>query len=137
MAETLLAFDFGEKRVGVAVGESFLRTARPLSTLKVPSAQLLAAIAPLVNEWQPARFVVGRPSHPDGAPHAMTARCERFARQLSAHFHRPAALVDERYSSVDAATALSARGKRGEAMKSALDAEAATIILERYFESLA
>jgi putative holliday junction resolvase len=130
MAETVLAFDFGLKRVGVAVGESLVGTSRPLKAIFVPTPQVLDAISPLVDEWQPQKFVVGRPTHPDGAPHAMTARCERFSRQLAARFRRPVELVDERYSSVDAAQRVKKSAAAG-----AIDSEAAAILLERYFES--
>jgi putative Holliday junction resolvase len=135
MAETLLAFDFGEKRVGVAVGESLVGTATPLLPLKVPTAQLLDAISPVVEQWQPQRFVVGRPTHPDGTPHPMTARCERFSRQLAARFRRPVELVDERYSSIDAAARVQAHPVKKSDRDGTLDSVAAAILLERYFES--
>ncbi len=130
-----MAFDFGLKRVGIAVGELTSRTAHPLSTLAVPAAQLFDAIAPLVAQWQPARFVVGRPSHEDGNANAMTPRCERFARQLAGRFHRPVVCVDERYSSIDAQAVLTASGKSIRAQREIADGVAAAIILERYFES--
>jgi putative holliday junction resolvase len=131
MADTLMAFDFGAKRVGVAIGEPLIQSATPLSTLEVPASQVLDAIAPLVDVWQPAKFVVGRPTHPDGTPHTMTARCEKFARQLAARFRRPYAMVDERYSSIDAQQRAGRSGARGKP----IDHLSAAIILERYFES--
>jgi putative holliday junction resolvase len=133
---TVMAFDYGMKRVGVAVGEPGLRTAHALSTLSVPAAQLFDAIAVLVEEWKPTRFVVGRPSHEDGTAHAMTARCERFARQLAGRFKRPATCVDERYSSIDAETSLREQGVRTKDQRGKSDSLAAALILERYFESL-
>ena len=135
-SETILAFDYGAKRVGIAVGESALRTAHALSTLTVPATQLLDAVAKVVDEWKPARFVVGRPAHEDGTPHAMTARCERFARQLSARFRLPSSFVDERYTSIDAEAALRAQGVRTTNHRGQSDSLAAAFILERYFESL-
>lgn len=135
-SETILAFDYGIKRVGIAVGESALRTAHALSTIAVPAAQLLDAVAKIVDEWKPARFVVGRPAHEDGTPHAMTARCERFARQLSARFRLPSSFVDERYTSIDAEAALRAQGVRRDHFRGQSDSLAAAYILERYFESL-
>jgi putative holliday junction resolvase len=135
-AATVMAFDYGMKRVGVAVGEPNLRTAHALSTVAVPAAQLFDAIAVLVDEWKPARFVVGRPSHEDGTAHAMTARCERFSRQLAGRFKRPVTCVDERYSSIDAHSALSQQGVRAKDQRGKSDSLAAAFILERYFESL-
>jgi putative holliday junction resolvase len=135
-SETIMAFDFGAKRVGIAVGESALRTAHALSTVAVPAAQLLDAISKIVEEWKPARFVVGRPAHEDGTPHAMTERCERFANQLSARFRLPSSFVDERYTSIDAETALNAQGIYAKNQRGKSDSLAAAFILERYFESL-
>lgn len=135
MAEIVLAFDFGLKRVGVAVGETLVGTSRPLSAISVPTAQVWEAISSLVDEWAPSRLIVGRPTHPDGTPHAMTARCERFARQLGARFRKPVELVDERYSSVEAETRLGAKRVKKSRKDGTLDSEAAAILLERYFES--
>jgi putative holliday junction resolvase len=138
VAETIMAFDLGMKRVGVAVGEPEMRSAHPLKTLNVPAAQLLDAIAPLVKEWTPKTFVVGLPMHPDGTPHALTQRCEKFARQLTGRFHTAAVCVDERWTSVEAESTLSAAGVNARSQRrGATDALAATLILERYFETLA
>ncbi len=131
---TYLAFDFGERRIGVAIGNDLTATARPLATIDAGNDEArFAALTALVTEWQPAAFVVGRPSHPDGAAHAMTGRCERFARQLSGRFARPAHLVDERYTSVEAAQVLSGSKLTGQRRKQAIDAEAAAQILRRFF----
>ena len=126
--ETVLAFDFGLKRIGVAVGYSLLRQAQPLAVIEAPTNDgKFAAIEALLKEWQPARCVVGLPSHPDGAEHEMTVRCRRFANQLHGRFGVDTVLVDERYSSV----VLSQRP--GEY----IDAEAAAIILQQYFNDYA
>ncbi|MGE5338797.1 MAG: Holliday junction resolvase RuvX [Gemmatimonadota bacterium] len=95
----VLAFDFGARRIGVAIGNTVTREARPLTVIDALGDARWARIGALIDEWQPARLVVGIPRHPDGAAHEMTARCERFARQLEGRYHRPVALVDERYSS--------------------------------------
>ncbi len=122
--ETVLCFDFGLKRIGVAVGNSLLRQARPLTVISAATNDTkFAAIADLMQEWRPERCVVGLPSHPDGTAHEMTARCRRFANQLHGRFGVPTVLVDERYSSAVIAQ------QRGEHV----DAEAAAIILQQYF----
>ena len=96
----VLGFDFGARRIGVAIGNGVTREARPLTTVNADRvATRWDAVAALVGEWDPAQLVVGIPRHPDGTPHDMTARCERFARQLEGRFHRPVARVDERYTS--------------------------------------
>lgn len=122
--ETILAFDFGLKRIGVAVGNSLLQQAQPLTIIAAASnAAKFSAIEALISTWQPGRCVVGLPLHPDGAEHEMTLRCRRFAQQLQGRFGQPVTLVDERYSS---AVLPHQRGQR-------IDAEAAAIILQQYF----
>ncbi len=127
----VMAFDFGEKRIGVAIGETLLASARALTTLEAETGeQRFAAIGKLVGEWQPARLVVGRPAHADReAPHEFAARCERFARQLAGRYRLPVELVDERYSS-----AVAAARPTGDKRKARLDAEAAAVILQAWFD---
>jgi putative Holliday junction resolvase len=119
--EVVLGFDFGERRTGVAIANTVTRQARPLTTIEAHTgAARWGAVQSLVDEWHPARFVVGIPRHPDGTPHEMTARCERFARQLGGRFGRPVAHVDERYSSAEV-------GRVAD-----IDAEAAAVILQQW-----
>jgi len=125
LTATLLAFDFGLKRVGVAVGNTFLKQAQPLIVITAESNQArFDAIAGLLKEWQVKHCIVGLPSHPDGAEHEMTLRCRRFAHQLEGRFGVTTSLVDERYTS---AVISSKRGQTD-------DAEAAALILQQYFE---
>jgi putative holliday junction resolvase len=133
--ETVLAFDFGTQRIGVAIGEQRLGTGRALVTIHhAANEPRFAAIASLIKEWQPQRLVVGRPVNDDGSAHEMTARCERFAHQLEGRFRLPVSLVDERFSSQDADDALRGRGVRDwRARKDTLDAEAARILVEQWF----
>ena len=122
---TLLAFDYGTRRTGVAVGNTLLRRARPLSTLVAEGDAVFAQAEPLIREWQPAALVVGIPLHPDGAAHENTHRAERFARRLGGRFGLPVHRVDERYSTTEALAA----GARGQAA----DAAAAALLLDQYF----
>ena len=125
-ADTIFAFDFGVKRIGVAMGNTLIRQATPVKVIAaIDNATRFAAIQTLLDEWQPALLVVGLPMHPDGAPHEMTARARKFANQLHGRFSLPVELVDERYSSA----VISA--KRGEV----IDDRAAAIILQQYFDS--
>ncbi|RZI41667.1 Holliday junction resolvase RuvX [Herbaspirillum sp. HC18] len=122
--ETVLGFDFGLKRIGVAVGNTLIRQAQPLTVIAAATNDAkFSAIDALVKEWQPARCVVGLPLHPDGAEHEMTVRCRRFANQLNGRFGVATTLVDERFSSAVIAQ------RRGEA----IDAQSAAIILQQYF----
>ncbi len=127
-----MAFDFGEKRIGVAIGESLLSSARALTTIEAETnEQRFASIGKLIAEWQPARLVVGRPAHADReAPHEFAPRCERFARQLAGRYQLPVELADERYSSASAEARLSGDKRKH---KARLDAEAAAVILQAWF----
>lgn len=125
--DTIVAFDFGVKRIGVAIGNTMLRQAEPLKVIKAEdNTTRFADIQKLLDEWTPTLLVVGLPMHPDGNEHEMTARARRFANQLNGRFNLPVELVDERYSSA----VISA--KRGEV----IDDRAAAIILQQYFDSL-
>ena len=98
---TMMAFDYGTRRVGVAVGNSMTRVGQALKTIAAPSSDtLFKEIELMLKEWQPDELVVGRPIHPDGSPHEMTAKAVRFGNQLHGRFHLPVHWVDERYSSV-------------------------------------
>ena len=123
---TVLAFDFGLKRIGVAVGEPELRTAHPL-----PAVQGFLQIEKLVQEWRPASLVVGLPTSASGEAHKMTRQAEDFARRLERRFKLPVARVDERFSSVEAEHRL--RGLKNKAV----DSVAAQLILEQYFDEAA
>jgi putative Holliday junction resolvase len=120
---TVLAFDFGLKRIGVAVGEMELRMAHPLPGIAAPG---FGAIEKLVKEWRPGMLEVGLPVG-ENREHPMAKRVQRFARQLEGRFRLPVARVDERYTSVEAENLL--RGMK----KKAVDSVAAQLILEQYF----
>ena len=127
----LLAFDFGEKRIGVALGNTLTVFARPLTTIVAESNDSrFAAISALVIEWCPDALVVGRPLDTAGAITDMTARAERFGRQLQGRFGLPVKFIDERYSSAVAEDAL----KVGRADKHRIDAAAAAIILQAWLD---
>jgi putative Holliday junction resolvase len=134
-AETVLAFDFGERFVGVAVGETGVGVAHPLVTIDDPAAAArFAVIGELVAEWKPARLVVGLPLDLDGAPHALTRRARRFARQLEGRFGLPVTLVDERLSSAEAESRLRAIGRGRRADKDLTHPVAAQVILQDFLD---
>jgi putative Holliday junction resolvase len=123
--EIILGFDFGIKRIGIAMGNTLTGQAQPLAVVHaIDNAARFKQIGELIAQWAPARLVVGEPLHPDGAEHEMTLRCRRFANQLHGRFSLPVELVDERYSSAVI------KAKRGEI----IDAKAAAIILQQYFD---
>lgn len=126
MVDIVFGFDFGVKRIGIAMGNTLTGQAQPLTVIKaVDNATRFQVIGDLIEQWRPARLVVGEPRHPDGAEHDMTMRSRRFANQLHGRFNLPVDLVDERYSSAVI------QAKRGEV----IDAKAAAIILQQYFDS--
>ncbi len=132
---TVLAFDFGEKRIGVAVGEWALRQAHPLTVIRSEAnAERFARIAELLREWQPVGLVVGVPLALDGTPHAMTARCTRFANQLRGRFGLPVETAEERLTSVEAEERLREAGHNARGARDHIDAMAAQIILQCHFE---
>jgi putative Holliday junction resolvase len=133
---TVLAFDFGEKRIGVAVGECELRSASALTTFDAETNDARwSVIGRLLDEWKPALLVVGLPLSPDGEAHDMTARAQRFARQLEGRYRLPVALQDERFTSAEADTQLRERGQHDwRERKKHLDAHAAQLILKDYFD---
>ena len=124
--QSFLAFDFGMKRTGVAVGNRLLRSATPQTTIRAEGDARFTAVAQRIAEWQPDALVIGVPYHPDGAGHENTARALKFARQLRGRFGLPVFEVDERYSTTEAL----AGGARD------ADAASACIILEQFLRNL-
>lgn len=119
----VLAFDFGTRRIGVAIANPVTQIARPLATVPARSDVRWQRIAALIDEWAPMQLVVGVPRHPDGAPHQMTAQAEKFARQLAGRYRLPVAAVDERYSTTVVAGAVD------------VDAAAAAVILQQWLDA--
>ena len=133
---TVLAFDFGEKRIGVATGETLLNSAHPLTVIHAETNDdRFAAIGKLVAEWRPVQLVVGLPTHADGTPHEMTRLAQKFAERLKRRYHLPVAFADERLTSLDAEARLRETGRDSRAARPLLDAIAAQLILQTWFES--
>ena len=124
--QSFLAFDYGQKRTGVAVGNRLTRTATPQGTITAEGDARFVPIAARVKEWQPDALVIGVPFHPDGAAHDNTRRAQKFARQLRGRVNLPVFEVDERYSTTEA---LEMGAKDA-------DAAAACIILEQFLRSI-
>ena len=125
--QTFLAFDFGTRRTGVAVGNRLLCLASPQGHLQAQGDARWPLIARCIQDWQPDALVVGVPFHPDGAEHENTLRARRFARQLHGRFGLPVFEVDERYSTTEAI----AGGAKD------VDAASASIILQQFFQEMA
>ncbi|CAN5599141.1 Holliday junction resolvase RuvX [soil metagenome] len=123
--QSFLAFDFGMKRTGVAVGNRLMRSAQPQPTIKAEGDARFVQVEARIREWQPDALVIGVPFHPDGASHENTARARKFARQLKGRFGLPVFEVDERYSTTEALSSGA----------SDADAASACIILEQFLRS--
>jgi len=132
---SVLAFDFGEKRIGTAVADLSVGIAHPLETLHAEDNKTrFAAIAALIAEWKPVQLVVGEPRHADGGAHEVARLARRFAQRLEGRFGIPVAMVDETLSSAAAESRLHEQGVHGGKRKAALDAAAAGEILETWLE---
>jgi len=136
--QIILAFDYGTRRIGVASGDTLTHTARPLMTLDCAGRVPWPAIDKLIQEYRPARLVVGLPYNMDGTPTSLTETVRSFARDLTQRFSLPIALVDERLSSREAESQL--RDARAQGLKrrrlthADVDMTAAKILLERWFD---
>ena len=133
--ETILAFDFGLRRIGVAVGQSVTGSASPLGV--VSNGELgpdFAAISAMIDEWRPSRLVVGMPLHADGSPGDLQQDVESFVEELS-RYRIAVDTIDERYTSLEAESVLKnarAQGSRGRLSREMIDAAAAVLIAERF-----
>jgi putative Holliday junction resolvase len=122
----VMAFDYGTRRIGVAVGNTLTKLGQPLKTIEEPNSDVrFKVIEDLIKEWQPNRLVVGLPCHPDGTEYEMSQKARRFGNQLSGRFQLPVDWVDERYTS--------AVLEGDPDMRDNLDAQSAALILEQYF----
>ena len=137
LTSTVLCFDFGEQRVGVAVGEHTLANANALMVIDNESNEVrFSIISQLINEWQPKLLIVGLPLSLDGSETNVTQLCKKFARRLNGRFNLPVMLIDERYSSVEASDLLKQAGIKGRTQKTMLDQVAAQTILQSYFDGI-
>ncbi|WP_085315195.1 Holliday junction resolvase RuvX [Derxia lacustris] len=149
-AEVVLGFDVGKRRIGVAIGNSLLRSATPLDVIEVrDNAQVFERVSALVAEWAPARFVVGLPTQADGSDNQGTPVARKFGNRLAGRYGKPVVWVNEAYSSVEAearhrdsrADGSGGYGKiaarktaGGRTHGPVLDHHAAAIILQQYFD---
>ena len=122
----IMAFDYGTKRIGVAVGNSLTKSSEALNQINNSSEEFrFKSVEQLILQWNPSVVVVGLPLHPDGAEHAMTQKARRFGQQIGGRYSKPVYFVDERYSSVVL---------EGDVQyQESLDSHAAALILEQFF----
>ncbi len=137
-ARTILAFDFGLRRIGVAVGQDVTGSASPLGNVANRESGIdHDAITALIREWRPSALVVGMPSHADGSPTDLAEAIAAFIGELE-RYDLPIDTIDERHTSVEAERVLKdarATGSRGRITKESIDAAAAVFIAERYLAS--
>lgn len=130
---TVLGFDYGERRIGVALGNEVTRTAQPLAVIQnVNTEHRFSEIKKLLDVWQPVKLAVGLPVQADGSEQKMTRLAKRFGNQLTGRFNLPVYWVDERYSTM--AAELVIKNSKSHAVNVEVDAQAASIILQQYFD---
>ena len=133
---TVIGLDYGERRIGVAVGELSLGIAHPVATIHAGSDRArLEQLAPLMDEWKPVLVVIGLPIHMDDSEHPLAARCSKFAHKLSQRFNVASRMVDERLTSHAAEEALTAANVSARRRRHVLDQVAAQTILEAFFQT--
>ena len=129
MIKVILAFDYGEKRIGVAVGQTLTQTARAVETLTTINKKIdWDSITTLVKRWRPDLFVVGNPTLKSGRVHALKAEIIKFSRKLAGRHNIPVEFIDERLSS------RAALNYAEEVKRAGLDAVAAKLILETWLQ---
>jgi len=135
LPDTILAFDYGLRRIGVAVGQDVTASASPVGSIANGDAGVdHNRISQLIAEWQPSRLIVGMPLHADGSPSEMTKTVDAFVAEL-AQYELPVETIDERFTSLEAERTLKnarRQGSRGRITKADIDAAAAVCIAERY-----
>lgn len=136
--ETIIAFDFGLRRIGVAVGQQVTNSSNALETIaNGESGPDWLRIDEIIREWGPQRLIVGMPLHADGSPSETSERVSSFVAELD-RFELPIETVDERYSSVEAQAVLKSKragGLRGRISKESIDSTAAMLIAERWLKN--
>lgn len=139
-AALILAFDFGERRIGVAVGNTGTCTATAVGVLAARGTPDWEAVTRCVRQWSPDRAVVGLPYNMDGSETALTAACREFAAQLSKRYQLPVDLVDERLTSsaaqADLRDARRSGARKRRIRREDIDANAARLILETWLQEL-
>lgn len=135
---SIMAFDYGLRQIGVAIGNNLLGTSQPLKILAakegIPNWEQLEA---LVDEWQPQLLIVGDPINMDGSESELSARAQKFSRRLHGRLGLPVELMDERLTSFEAKQAASEQGHRGNYKEQPIDSMAAELILQSWFNQQA
>ncbi|MCF6217343.1 MAG: Holliday junction resolvase RuvX [Gammaproteobacteria bacterium] len=130
---TVLGFDYGRRRIGVAVGQTITHTSSPLATIQADQGKPdWHAVQALINEWQPTVFVVGMPKNMDGSAHQLTATITRFGNQLHGRYGLPVHYIDERLSSREAERSLMPGQAKKD--KGVIDRVAAQLILQTWLD---
>ncbi|WP_096085645.1 Holliday junction resolvase RuvX [Agaribacterium haliotis] len=130
----VLAFDYGLKNIGVAIGQALSHSARPLQALKardgVPDWKLVSA---LLDEWKPSRVLVGLPLNMDGTDSDMSARARKFGNRLHGRYGVQVSMVDERLSTREAKEIALSQGHRGNYGERPIDSLAASVLIEDWW----
>ncbi len=133
----IIGFDFGQKRIGVAIGNNISKSAQALITIESTSSnQKFEVIQKIMDEWRPVSIVVGVPFNVDGSEHKVTNLCKKFAKQLEQKYALPIYLIDERYTSIEASYEIQDKKIDLKKKKLLIDQIAAKIILQSYLDQI-
>tara|TARA_R110001599_G_scaffold353459_1_gene592673 strand:- start:382446 stop:382877 length:432 start_codon:yes stop_codon:yes gene_type:complete len=136
-ARTIMAFDYGMRQIGVAVGNSLLCSTQPLAVIKandgVPDWQMLTQ---LVTEWKPDILVVGDPLNMDGTESELCQRARKFGRRLHGRLGLPVDMTDERLTSFEAKQISRERGHKGDYKREPIDSQAAELVLQTWLAEM-
>lgn len=136
-AHTIIAFDFGLRQIGVAVGNSLLRSSQPLPIIRAREGQPdWHTVEQLIKEWRPDLLIVGDPLNMDGSQSELCERARKFARRLHGRLGLPVEMVDERLTSFEAKQLSRERGHRGNYKRRPVDSEAAELVLQSWLGGL-
>ena len=132
----ILSFDFGEKRIGVAIGNSITKSSHPLETINTPiNTERYKLIASLLRTWEPVKLVIGYPLNEDGTLSKMSLLAKKFGTKLRNKYQIPIVMVDERFTSSEADLELKKFEKNFKKRKIVVDQVAAMIILNSFFQN--
>lgn len=133
-SKNVLGFDFGEKRIGVALGDSLTKIVHPLQTIETEiNSERFYIINGLLEKWKPDYVVIGIPFNDDGTEHRLTMLAKKFSGKIQNKYNLPVFNIDERYTSAEAESILRERGVKIKENKGLIDQFAAKIILESFF----
>lgn len=136
---SVIAFDYGKRRIGIAIGVLDIKSANPLTTIIVPPSGIpWNEITTIIEEWKPSTLVVGTVNHETQNNNAIQKQVQNFCKNLNTRYHLPVESIDESNTSIKAYEILKdlrSKGQRKKINKTDIDKASAAIILDSWFSS--